>query len=209
MLAAVAVVPSAPRLLPALGGGPAALRSACLQALSVLDEVDEVVVVGHAEPPGWRTGTVDATPWGVRGIPAADPLPLPLAVGAALLGDRPHRLLGVDGGPVPVEGRTGLLVVADGTATRTEKAPGHLDPRAEAFDREVEAALAAGDPDALAALDPQLAAALLAGGLPAWRSAATAARGQKWTGTVLYAAAPYGVGYLVATWLPAPGMLSR
>ena len=45
------------------------------------------------------------------------------------------------------------VVVADGTAKRTEKAPGHFDPRAESFDDSVDAALRNGDPDGLLALD--------------------------------------------------------
>jgi hypothetical protein len=211
MLVAVAFVPSAPLLLPALGGGPSDLRSACAQALSALDGADEVVVVGHAEPTGWRSGTVDATPWGAPGPPSTDPLPLPLAVGSSLLGARPHRLLAVDGGAVATTGSTGLLVVGDGSARRTEKAPGHLDLRAEPFDEAVVAAVRDADPDGLDALDPDLAQQLLVGGLPAWRTAAATARLQgpgAWAGELLYAGAPFGVGYLVATWLPRPGMLS-
>jgi len=56
-------------------------------------------------------------------------------------------------------------VVADGSARRTEKAPGHLDDRAEGFDAQVEKALAAGDPELLKALDVNLAEALLVGGM--------------------------------------------
>jgi hypothetical protein len=197
-LSALAFVPSPPLLLAALGGGPEELRSACAQAISVLDGADEVVIVGAAPDDGWVTVTVDATPWGARGEPAADPLPLALAVGRTLL-DR-GRLYGVHGGGLPaLPDGTGLLVVGDGTAKRTEKAPGHLDPRAEAFDRQVESALAAGDPAALLALDADLAGELLVGGLAAWCAAARAATGS-WKGHVHYAGAPYGVGYVVASW---------
>src|SRR5690606_22477470 len=38
-----------------------------------------------------------------------------------------------------------MLVVANGSAKRTEKAPGHLDERAAAFDDALRAALLAGD----------------------------------------------------------------
>jgi hypothetical protein len=44
--------------------------------------------------------------------------------------------------------------MGDGSARRSEKAPGHLDPAAAPFDAAVAAALAAGDTTALAALDP-------------------------------------------------------
>ena len=196
---ALAFVPSAPLLLDALGGGPSSLRSACAQAISVLQGCAEVVVVGAAERDGWVTGTVDATPWGAPGRPAPDALPLSLSVGVTLL-DRAARLHGVrDGGLPDLAPGTGLLVVADGTAKRTEKAPGHFDPRAQGFDDAVESALAAGDPAALLALDPVLADELLVAGLPAWRAAARAAKGE-WAGRVHLAEAPYGVGYVVASW---------
>ncbi|MCW2852218.1 MAG: hypothetical protein JWM84_1882 [Nocardioides sp.] len=48
--------------------------------------------------------------------------------------------------PPQPPGEPGLLVVANGSATRTEKAPGHLDDRAVGFDDDLRAALAAGRP---------------------------------------------------------------
>ena len=198
MVAALAFVPSPPLLLTALGGGPMELRSACQQAISALDDL-EIVVVGAATRSGWVTGQVDATPWGAPG-PASDcPLPLALAVGATLLGGRPHRLYGVVDDDLPDLEGAGLLVVGDGSARRTEKAPGYLDDRAHGFDESVEHALAAGDPDALAALDADLAAELMVSGGPAWRAAAHAAPG-RWQARVHYSGAPFGVGYLVASW---------
>ncbi len=71
----------------------------------------------------------------------------------------------------------GLLVVGDGAATHTEKAPGHLDERAGPFDAAVAAALRDADPAALAALDPELAAQLLAAGRAPWQVLAGAAGG--------------------------------
>ena len=97
--------------------------------------------------------------------------------------------------------RVGMLVMADGTGRRTPK-PGYLDGRAEPFDAQVAGALAAGDPTALAGLDVGLADELLVQGRAAWQVLAGAAGGQQWQGEVGYDAAPYGVGYLVATWRP-------
>jgi hypothetical protein len=188
----VAFVPSAPLLL--LGGAPPDLAAAVAKAVDHLE--GEVVVVGAAPAPGWCEGTVDLTPYGVRGAAAPDPLALPLAVGSSLLGARPHRLWGVPSDELP--DAPSYLVVADGTAKRTLKAPGHLDPRAEAFDAGLEAALAAGDPAALLALDTGLAEELWVQGLPALRAAAQLAG--PWRAEVLYADAPFGVGYVVATW---------
>ena len=188
----VVFVPSAPLLL--FDAAPADLRCALDEALAPL--AGEVVVVGRAPTPGWVEGTVDLTPYGDLGVPAEDPLPLSLAVGRHLLGPREHRLWGVPSGPLPPA--EAYLVVADGTAMRTPKAPGNLDERAEAFDAVVVAALAAGDASALGALDEALATALWVGGIPAWRAAAELPG--TWRGQVFYADAPYGVGYVVATW---------
>ncbi|MBV9024827.1 MAG: class III extradiol dioxygenase subunit B-like domain-containing protein [Streptomycetaceae bacterium] len=96
--------------------------------------------------------------------------------------------------------RVALLVMGDGSARRSEKAPGYLDERAEPFDASVAAALAAADTAALAALDEQLAAELQAAGRAPWQVLAGAAGGAGLSGTLLYSDAPYGVGYFVATW---------
>jgi hypothetical protein len=199
MVAAVAFVPSAPLLLAALGGGSAVLRSACKQAISALDGLD-VVVVGAAPDDGWLAGSIDATPWGAPGPALPDALPLALAVGATLLGGRHHALYGVAVGDLPELGDVGLLVVGDGSARRTEKAPGHLDARAAGYDAQVEAALAAGSPALLGDLDPELGQELLVGGRAVWR--AVAQLPGSWRGVVHLAEAPYGVGYFAASWTP-------
>jgi hypothetical protein len=89
------------------------------------------------------------------------------------------------------------------SARRSERAPGYVDPRAGPFDAAVAAALAAGDAGTLRDLDPVLGADLLADGVPAWRVAGAAAGAGPWRAELLHSAAPYGVGYLVATWVPA------
>ncbi len=208
MVRVLVFVPSPPLLLDALGGAVTSLRRVCQRAISVLDGCD-AVVVGASPGQGWVAGTADATPYGASGPAAQDGLPLALAVGRTLL--PAASLYGVtQTSELPVA--EGLLVVGDGTARRTEKAPGHFDERAAGFDTQIEKALAEGDPEALLALDPVLAEALLVGGLDVWRAAATAALAEVrpdgeapwgWSGEVHLAEAPYGVGYVVATWLPA------
>ena len=98
-----------------------------------------------------------------------------------------------------------LLVMGDGSACRSEKAPGYHDPRAGAFDTEVADALAAGDPQRLAALDPVLASELRAAGRAPWQVLAAAAAAsrpdRRWDAVLHCAEAPYGVGYFVASWL--------
>ncbi|MBI1378798.1 MAG: hypothetical protein GC157_15160 [Frankiales bacterium] len=97
-------------------------------------------------------------------------------------------------------GPTALLVVADGSASRTEKAPASLHPDAAAFDAAVAAALREGDARALAAVDRARAAAVTSAGRPAWRVAAAALGGEAYDAALLCDTAPYGVGYLVARW---------
>jgi len=93
-----------------------------------------------------------------------------------------------------------LLVVGDGAAKHTEKAPGYLDERAGPFDDAVAAAMAAVDPAALAALDPALAADLWASGRAPWQVLAGATREGEWKGELLHSSRPFGVGYHVAVW---------
>jgi len=112
------------------------------------------------------------------------------AAGAALSAD-PRRLA--------------LLVLGDGSARRGVRAPRADHPDAEATDEAVASALARGDAAGLAALDvvadPARARELAVAGRAAWAvaAAAQAATGPA-AGQLLASAAPYGVGYVVATW---------
>lgn len=96
--------------------------------------------------------------------------------------------------------RVALLVMGDGSACRTLKAPGYLDERAAGFDEAVARALAAADVAALKALDAELAYDLKAAGRAPWQLLAGAADDAGLSGELLYDAAPYGVGYFVAAW---------
>lgn len=205
-------------------------RTACSDALAVLaaSRPDLLVVVGAADqdhrgpyPRGAR-GTFRG--FGVEvdvrlgeGGGGPRPLPASLAVGAWLLrharwGAAPVEGLGV-GESLDAErcleagrelaardARVALLVMGDGSACRTLKAPGYLDERAAAFDAAAARALGAADVAALAALDAELAAELLAAGRAPWQVLAGAAEGAGLDGRLLYEDAPYGVGYFVAAW---------
>ncbi|MGW4226845.1 class III extradiol dioxygenase subunit B-like domain-containing protein [Streptomyces bauhiniae] len=204
-----------------------AARAACADALGVLAAAgpDRLVVLGPAEQGGhYPQGTrgsfrgfgVDLD---VRLGPGDAPgpeLPASLAVAAWLL-----ERTGWDG---PIEGvavdadlpagqcaelgaeisagndRIALVVMGDGSAARTLKAPGYLDDRAAPFDAEAARALGAADLSALAALDAGLARELQASGRAPWQVLASAAEGAGLDGTLLWDDAPYGVGYLVAAW---------
>ncbi|MEV5825313.1 class III extradiol dioxygenase subunit B-like domain-containing protein [Spirillospora sp. NPDC052242] len=101
--------------------------------------------------------------------------------------------------------RVALLVMGDGSACRSEKAPGYLDERAGPYDEAVARALGKADAAALAALDPGTSRELRAAGRAAWQVLAGAAAAGRFTGELLADEAPYGVGYLVASWTAAPG----
>ncbi|WP_434597386.1 class III extradiol dioxygenase subunit B-like domain-containing protein [Streptomyces sp. A5-4] len=96
--------------------------------------------------------------------------------------------------------RVALLVMGDGSACRTLKAPGYLDGRAVDFDAAAARALGAADTTALLALDEQAAYELKVAGRAPWQVLAGAAQGAGLGGTLLYEEAPYGVGYFVAAW---------
>ncbi|MGW0365141.1 hypothetical protein [Streptomyces sp. NPDC002990] len=96
--------------------------------------------------------------------------------------------------------RVALLVMGDGSARRSLKAPGYLDERAAAFDAAAARALGAADAAALADLDAELAHELQAAGRAPWQVLAGASEGADLDGRLLYEDAPYGVGYFVAAW---------
>jgi hypothetical protein len=64
----------------------------------------------------------------------------------------------------------------------------------------VAAALAAADPARLARLAPALDEELMVAGRAAWQVLAGAAGGRRLQGQLRCAVAPFGVGYLVASW---------
>lgn len=217
--AAVAFVPTAPLLVPQIAGGSAALdaelRVACLDVVSRAVDSDPASVVVVASTPACGTWAGDAT-WDFAGFgvdgerPEGRPaLPWPLGIGAWLLdecgwaGSRQYVGIGPDAElpDVAVSERSVVVAVADGSGCRTERAPGHLDARAEPFDDGIADCLARGDPAALAATDSSLGQQLLCSGLPAWRWVARAvddapiARAE-----LLTHVAPYGVAYFVALW---------
>ena len=103
----------------------------------------------------------------------------------------------------------GLILVADGATCHGAKAPRAQDDRAPAYDDGVCAALASGQASRLAQIDAVLGEELGANGYEVWPVlvAATAAAvgsgaggDRQAVGEVLWAGAPYGVGWAVATW---------
>jgi len=93
----------------------------------------------------------------------------------------------------------GLVLVADGAACHGPTAPRAQDRRAQAYDDGVCAALASGQPSRLAQIDADLGDELGATGSKVW-PVLVGATGSDGIGEVLWAGAPYGVGWAVASW---------
>lgn len=209
----------------------AALRNACLAAAGALAQQCPHWVAVAAVEPGAATGAAGSfAGYGADVEVALGPdvtpadrveLPLPLLIAAWLRGQVGAAQVTL--APVPPGASTaqcrrigtnlaqrlrsdgaavGLLVLGDGAATHTLRAPGYLDQRAHRLDAAVAEALAAADCAALLDLDATLASELLVAGREAWQVAAAAAQSlaPEYRAELLYSAAPYGVAYHVALW---------
>ncbi|MBO1335816.1 class III extradiol dioxygenase subunit B-like domain-containing protein [Streptomyces sp. VRA16 Mangrove soil] len=206
-----------------------AARAACDEAIGavVAARPDLIVVVGE----GGRTTFHEAgargsfRPFGVDvdvvlGAPAGAvdvTLPPSLAVGAWLLaragwdgavrgyevaGERSWPTNGEDGVHLStMADRVGMLVMGDGTACRTVKAPGYLDERAEGVDAGIAEALRTLDHEGfLPNLSADLARELKVSGRSPWQILLGADCDDGLGARLLYEDAPYGVGYFVASW---------
>lgn len=229
MILSAVVCPHPPLLFRELTGAEdvaAGLRAACCEELAAAtaDDPDVVVVVGGADATGSWDPTLppDVARFGTTGG-AGDPagrrgLPLSLGVAGRLLretgwtGPVEMHAIAWDAPGVDVDAlaqdlasrqeRVLLLVVADGSARRGEKAPGHLDERAAGFDDTWVGALAAGDPAVLRGLDAALAGELLAAGRAALAvlGSAVLTDGRSPQPHLSLADDPFGVMYAVARW---------
>lgn len=173
----IALVPGVLALLPTYAGieDPVAeLRSAAQQAVRWLVEgaADTPVSVAASNPGASR-------------------------VADHLVGEAGARVRRLDlGGEAPDGGPS--LIIGNGSASRTEKAPGHLHPAAADFDDRLDACLRAPDPDAIAALDRKLADEVWAD-VEALVAVAESLRGARLIG-IDYAEEPFGVCYRVVRW---------
>jgi hypothetical protein len=119
-----------------------------------------------------------------------------------IVGDPQGRRVGkwllAEAGAPASAGPEVVLAVGNGSACRTEKAPGYLDERSTGFDADLARALTAPDPLALAGIDPATSAELLAAtdGLRALGDVLTPAH----VATVDYDDDPFGVQYWVVRW---------
>ena len=225
MLVGAAFVPIPPLLVPEIAAGSAdadaPLRESCRTVITQLlaARPDEVLVVGPAEEAGQVEGTWDWRGFGVP-LPESPPsakLPHGLAIGAWLLDSyaeaTPTRRFHAVTDNASAEGcaelgralvagdsRIAMLVCGDGSACRTEKAPGFLDPDATGWDDAALAALGSGEPAALLALDVGVGRRVLAAGRAPWQVLAGAAGDDTFDVRIERADAPYGVMYVVGSW---------
>jgi len=211
---AAAVVPMTPLLFreeSGLADPLAELREIAVQTVRDLAaSVDRIVAL-------CPTGLIGAPdtyhrPSGLKGPDSAEtpnaPLSVQLAHHLLHLADLPAEVAEIaprsgENGPSkwqewPADTTVGLLVLGDGTACRSEAAPGHIDERAFPFDDLIADALEAGDGDALATLDQDLAEQLMVTGRHTFADLGTTLRAAQ--GELRYRDDPYGVSYFVALW---------
>ncbi|WNG84222.1 hypothetical protein C6A86_011560 [Mycobacterium sp. ITM-2016-00316] len=226
MLAAIALIPSAPVLVPELAGAAAAevadLRAVVLTAAAGLPGRWIVIGAGGADQviPASAAGTFAGYGADIRvslGPEADGPVTeLPLAaliagwvraqVNAGGLAEvRVHADVGEAAVHRGVTLRSeldespdpiGVLVVADGANTLSESAPGGFEPDSVSAQAALDDALAAGDADAV------IGCAEGAVGQSAYELLAGLAGRRPVRARELYRGAPFGVGYFVGTWLP-------
>ncbi|MCF6387876.1 hypothetical protein L2K20_12925 [Mycobacterium sp. MBM] len=225
MLAAIALIPSAPIVVPELTGAAADevadLRAAVLTAAADLPGRWIGIATGGADTviPASATGTfagygVDIP---VRLSADADApvtaLPLPALIAgwvrarvdpdatvqvrvSADVGARAaHRGAELRAELERIADPVGVLVVADGANTLTESAPGGFEPGSVAAQEALDDALAAGDADAV------FRHAGAAVGCGAYQVLAGLVGADPVSARELYRGAPFGVGYFAGTWL--------
>jgi hypothetical protein len=228
VLSAIAIVPSAPVLVPELGGAASAeladLRAAVLAAAALLPPRWIGIGTGGADDVmdpdsmGSFAGFGADVRVGLSPGAAQSPVGLPLCaliagwvrgqarpetgaqvrvyrsdhdVDTALARGR-HLRAEIDEAPDPI----GVLVVADGANTLTERAPGGYDPGAADVQQALDDALADGDAAALTRLPAQIL------GRVAFQVLAGLTQPGPRTAKELYRGAPYGVGYFAGVWQP-------
>jgi hypothetical protein len=220
----------------AVSGAVFDLVAASADSLSSGSVAAQLIVVGPGQPGEFNaTGPVSFVSFGrdvvvpalVEGRQCDRELPTPLMV-ARYLASRDiaahpghaqlwaaARWVTTNGGHATALGeqlraggtRIGLILVADGASCHGPKAPRAQDARAKAYDDGVCAALASGQPGRLAQTDMELGDELGATGPQVW-PVLLAAAGNDVIGEVLWAGAPYGVGWAVAAWRPASSATS-
>ena len=235
-IVSAALVPAAPVIVPGLSGHtmPAPeVRSAALDAIQRMIDagVDEVIVLAEAD----RDGLFDSTaPWGLHRIGGLHPfseagavfdqlLTQPLAIGASMLRDAGwtattsfhalERTMSADAAAEVGRGlgatprSVGLLLLGNGSACCTEKAPGSFHPQAETFNATLLTVIRQGDRAAMMELSAHDTADQLSDVRVPLQVFAGATSGHRFLGSITFADDFAGVHYICATFLPNPAHL--
>lgn len=111
------------------------------------------------------------------------------AVSVSKLGDEPDPA-------------TTLIVMGDGSAKRSEKAPGYVDSRAHGFDDDVSDIFERAELKRFTSLDSKLGEELWVSGIEPWHAVGSwvAAKSSEWSLLDFQFSDPYGVGYFVASY---------
>ena len=227
MLAAIALTPSAPVLVPELAGTAEEaepVRVAAIAAAAALPARWIAVGTGACEQ-SYTDARGSFAGYGAdvevalspRSRPGIIEMPLCALVAGWLRGQvRPEASVdmrvydpGLDAHDAADRGRAlralidrdaeavGVLVVADGANTLTQSAPGGFDPESEPVQAALDRALATADTTALTRLPDRIV------GRVAYEVLAGLAESTVWSVQEMYRGAPYGVGYFAGVWRPA------
>lgn len=229
-LVSAALVPAAPVLVPGLSGHTMTaqeVRAATLDAIQRMIDagVDEVIVLAEAD----RDGLFDSTaPWGLHRIGGLHPfseagavfdqlLTMPLAIGASMLRDAGwtgptsfhalERTMSADAAAEVGRGlgttkrSVGLLLLGNGSACCTEKAPGSFHPQAERFNATLLTMIRQGDRAAMMELSAHDTADQLSDVRVPLQVFAGATSGHRFLGSITFADDFAGVYYICATLL--------
>lgn len=216
----IAICPSTPLLVPELGGEAghetADLREAAITAVRSLPTRWIAIGAGDGRYGGDVSGTFAGYGVDVRVSLSSRPaapveLPLPVLIAGWLrarveAAEVQVRLVGVSGADGAACGRAlrdeiealptppGVLVIADGANTLTDKAPGGYRPEAGAAQQGLVDALAHGDVAALCGLSDVIT------GDAVYQALAGLVGADAVQARCLYQGSPYGVGYFAGTW---------
>ena len=209
------------------------VRSAALDAIQRMIDagVDEVIVLAEAD----RDGLFDSTaPWGLHRIGGLHPfseagavfdqlLTMPLAIGASMLRDAGwtgttsfhalERTMSADAAAEVGRGlgatprSVGLLLLGNGSACCTEKAPGSFHPQAETFNATLLTVIRQGDRAAMMELSAHDTADQLSDVRVPLQVFAGATSGHRFLGSITFADDFAGVYYICSTFLPNPAHL--
>ncbi|CAB4890565.1 MAG: hypothetical protein F2923_05630 [Actinobacteria bacterium] len=227
MIIGVVFIPAAPLLCPDVDIEDLLVdeRDASIElVLEFVLDAQQVIVIGSGERTHWfNQGGIGSTR-GFGGLfdyslgSGSERLPQVLTIAAAVLAGanwtgsvvglevapdsntQQREVLGREVAAKAAELNTLVVVVGDGSATRTEKAPGYVQPDAASFDEAMARAINEADTHAILDVDQEQADRLWCRGIPAWQVVAHAVDPME--GALILESAPFGVNYLVASWRP-------